>query len=105
MAALAGRHAQLRLLPVQVVQLHGSDLTCAQTVAHEQKQQRVVSLADGRTAIHGFEHALDIGPRDRSWQGRLLIAASPGYRPAEVRRNEPLSVDVAQEDAQSAGAP
>ena len=62
MPALAGRHAQLRLLPVQVVQPHCRDLARPQPIAYEQEQQRVVALADRRAAIDAVQHPLNIGP-------------------------------------------
>ena len=66
--ALACRHLQLRVRPVQVVQLQSCDLACAQAVAGQQQHDSVVTLAHGGAAVDAIKNLLNISPWEATRQ-------------------------------------
>src|SRR5450631_2674511 len=103
-AGLTAKHVEPRLRPVDRRDLKCRNLLGTQAVGCEQHQDRIVALATSRATINAREDAFDIAPRYRSGNRRLLVRAPAGYRAAEIRRDDPLSAQIPQQDAQRTGS-
>ena len=75
MPCLALGDLQPLTLPIERFEGEGGDLCGAQTVGHEQKQDREVAFADRGSPVDDFEQALHIFPRDRARNVRKSIDA------------------------------
>ena len=100
MPCLAFGDLQPLTLPIDRVEGEGCDLCGTQTVGHEQKKDREVAFADRGSPVDDFsEQALHIFPRDRARNVRKSIDARTLDTGAEINRQHPFPVQVAQEHA------
>ena len=79
MARLALGDPESVPLPVDVIQREGGDFPRAQPIRHEQEQDGIVALADGRAPVHRVEHPTDVVPT-RSTEGSSTGGRRGGTR-------------------------
>ena len=99
MSCLALGDLQPLTLPVDRVEGESRDFRSAQAVGHEQQQNREITLADRSSAVDDFEQALHLFPRDRARNVRESIDTGTLHAGAEVMRQHPFAMQVAQEHA------
>ena len=80
---LALRHPEALAPPIDVIQRQRGDLSATQPVGDQQHQDRPVTLAARRAAIHPGQHPADLLPGDRPRDARQAIAS--GHSTAALR--------------------
>jgi hypothetical protein len=101
---LSSANVNLRPRPVEIVEGERCDLAGAEPIRGQQQQDGVIPFSVWRPPVDDAEHALDVGPRDRARDGRLPIPAAARDRATEIREEDALAMQVAEEDPQRATA-
>ena len=67
MPAFAHWDADLTMRPIKIIEAQGRDLPRTQSVAGQQCQNSVVTLAQGGAVVDAGQQAFDIWPRNSTW--------------------------------------
>lgn len=105
MSGLALGNQQTVSFPIDVVERQGGDLPGAQSVGHEQEQDRVVALADRTATVDPLKHPPDLVPADRPQHGGQSVRAWRLDRAGQVTCDDTFPAGVSHEDPERTAQP
>src|ERR1019366_467736 len=106
---LPRRNPQPSLAPIDVIERQPRDLAGTKAVRDQEKQDRVIALAERAATIDGRQDTADVGPGDRPRQSGVSIDERPLHGAADVHvdhalaMHEPKQRPQSRDEAQHAG--